>query len=59
MKTTKLDKKLWLNKKTVVHLDNEALSKAKGGITYPPACPTTIPSDCMFCSNGCLPTEIC
>ena len=62
MKTKKLSKKLFLNRKTIVNLSKD-LNKVKGGETGTCAgtctCPTYDPGTCIntVCPGICPPTE--
>lgn len=54
MKTKKVEKKLFLNKKTIAHLNNGQLGQAKGGG------PTTTCDTCETCLTYCSCTcETC
>ncbi len=54
MKTKKIEKKLFLNKKTIAHLNNGQLGQAKGGF------PTTSCGTCETCLTHCSCTcETC
>ncbi len=59
MKTKSLNKKLVLNKKTVVNLDKNEMSTAKGGGPYtnPNGCNTarTYCTDFIFCGSASHP----
>ena len=55
MKTKKFDKKLALNKNTIVNLGNQEMISAKGGIFTEGTCDSCYPE--TFCL-GC-PTLIC
>jgi hypothetical protein len=63
MKSKKFEKKLALNKKTIVNLNNGQLGHVKGGCvdTYP-SCPFTISDDCVtlrFTGCAVCPTNTC
>jgi hypothetical protein len=70
MRTKILQKKLVLNKKTIVNLGNDDLGKVKGGIVTVVTCRGGCtdsecetcygtPSVCAPCSLGCPPTYWC
>ena len=55
MKTKKLDKKLILNKQTVVRLNNDEMKKLEGGVSIAhdscahSGCPNCMESTIVFC----------
>ena len=58
MKSRKFSKKLTLNKKTIVHLNNDVMEKIYGAVktiahlSVYPICPATVHlSNCHICEN--------
>ena len=58
MKSRKFSKKLTLNKKTIVHLNNDVMEKVYGGVktiahlSVCPICPAAVHlSNCHICEN--------
>ena len=58
MKSKKFSKKLTLNKKTIVHLNNDVMEKVHGGVvtvhnlSICPICPATVHlSNCHICES--------
>ena len=57
MKTKKINRKLSLNKATVVDLNKNAMNEVKGGFSIDLSC---YPTACGYCSDDCTPfTETC
>jgi hypothetical protein len=63
MKPQKFQKKLSLNKKTIVNLGNGGLNHVRGGVGGPaptsPFCVLSVNSDCLKCTGTCETCETC
>jgi hypothetical protein len=59
MKTKRFNKKLVLNKATIVNLDGNIMGNAKGGNTVTCACPTAWDPTCVTaCPHNCPPPPV-